>query len=116
MKLIINIPEWKYKSICEGVEASKKCGVVGIDPGIHEAIYNGTPLDDDLESLQAEVRAYFNGQAYGWEEGRKALIEDVRAEIETDLSGEMFDCWGNETRLHRDLMDILNNINKESED
>ena len=44
MKLIIDIPEWKYKSICEGVEASKRCGVVGIDPDIHKAIYNGTPL------------------------------------------------------------------------
>ena len=46
MKLIIDIPEWKYKSICEGVEASKRCGVVGIDPDIHEAIANGTPCDD----------------------------------------------------------------------
>jgi hypothetical protein len=46
MKLIIDIPEWKYKSICEGIEASKRCGVVGIDPDIHEAIYNGTPCDD----------------------------------------------------------------------
>lgn len=44
MKVLINIPDWKYKSICEGVEASKRCGVVGIDPDIHEAIYNGTPL------------------------------------------------------------------------
>lgn len=44
MKIVIDIPEWKYKSICEGVEASKRCGVVGIDPDIHEAIYNGIPL------------------------------------------------------------------------
>lgn len=44
IELVIKIPEWKYKSICEGVEASKRCGVVGIDPDIHEAIYNGTPL------------------------------------------------------------------------
>lgn len=51
MKLIIDIPEWKYKSICEGVEASKRCGVVGIDLGIHEAIYNGTPLD----TVKAEI-------------------------------------------------------------
>lgn len=45
MKLIIEIPEWKYKSICEGVEASKRCGVIGIDPDIHEAIYNGIPYE-----------------------------------------------------------------------
>ena len=44
MKLVIDIPEWKYKSVCEGVEASKRCGVVGMDPDIHEAIQNGTPL------------------------------------------------------------------------
>lgn len=44
MEIVIDIPEWKYKSICEGVEASKRCGVVGIDPDIHEAIANGTPL------------------------------------------------------------------------
>ena len=28
-----------------------------------------------------EVQAYFAGQTYGWEEGRKALIDDVKAEI-----------------------------------
>lgn len=44
MKVLINIPDWKYKSICEGVEASKRCGVVGPDPVVHEAIYNGTIL------------------------------------------------------------------------
>ena len=44
MQIVINIPEWKYKSICEGVEASKKCDVVGIDHAIHEAIYNGIIL------------------------------------------------------------------------
>lgn len=46
MKIVIDIPEWKYKSICEGVEASKRCGVVGRDPDIHEAIKNGTPLPE----------------------------------------------------------------------
>jgi len=46
MKLIIDIPEWKYKSICDGVKASKSCGVVGKSPSIHEAIYNGALLDD----------------------------------------------------------------------
>lgn len=51
MKLIIDIPEWKYKSICEGVEASKRCGIVGIDPSIHEAIYNGIPLNSVQEKI-----------------------------------------------------------------
>lgn len=46
MEIVIKIPEWKYKSICEGVEASKRCGVVGIDFNIHEAIRNGIPLPE----------------------------------------------------------------------
>ena len=44
MEIVIKIDEWKYKSICEGVEASKRGGVVGVAPTIYEAIYNGTPL------------------------------------------------------------------------
>ena len=47
VELVIKIPEWEYKSICEGIEASKRCGVVGIDPNIHEAIYNGTLLPQE---------------------------------------------------------------------
>jgi hypothetical protein len=33
------------------------------------------------EIEKAETKAYFDGQAYGWEQGRKALIDDVKAEI-----------------------------------
>lgn len=61
MKLIIEIPEWKYKSICEGIEASKRCDVVGIDPDIHKAVYNGTPLDDvkaEIDKLYDRIRPY----------------------------------------------------------
>lgn len=36
----------------------------------------------DNNSDRAEVQAYFAGQTYGWEEGRKALLDDVKAEIE----------------------------------
>ena len=70
MKLIIDIPEWKYKSICEGIEASKRCGVVGIDPDIHEAIYNGKPyeeLQDDLISRSA-LKIAIREATYGFEE------------------------------------------------
>ena len=55
MKLIIDIPEWKYNSICEGVEASKRCGVIGIDPNIHEAIYNGVPIKNVTNAEEAEA-------------------------------------------------------------
>ena len=66
MKLIIEIPEWKYKSICEGVEESKRCGVVGVDPDIHEAIYNGIPLDD----VKAEIKGWY------WQADKQALAKD----------------------------------------
>lgn len=45
---------------------------------------NGIPLANDSE--KAEVQAYFEGEAYGWEEGRKALVDDVKAEIEEKIS------------------------------
>lgn len=44
MKIVIDISEYKYKSICEGIEASERCGVVGIDPVVHKAIANGILL------------------------------------------------------------------------
>ena len=44
-------------------------------------------------------------------------LDDVKAEIETDLSGDMFDDYGNETDLHKVLWEILDNVGKaESED
>lgn len=44
-------------------------------------------------------------------------LDDVKAKIETYLSWSMFDEYGNETGLHKDLMKILDNIGKaENED
>lgn len=44
---------------------------------------------------------------------RKGIpLDDVKAEIETDLSWEMFDEYGNETALHEELWEILDNIGK----
>ena len=43
---------------------------------------------------------------------RGTPLDDVKAEIETDLSWDMFDEYGNETRLHKELMQILDNIGK----
>ena len=91
MKLIIDIPEWKYKSICEGVEASKRCGVVGIDPDIHKAIYNGTPLSkghgrilDEKDILDTE-----NNDG-GWYDlvDMPEYIAGVKAIIEADTESE----------------------------
>ncbi len=80
-----------------------------------KAIQNGVPLDKDSE--RAEVQAYFDGQAYGWEEGRKALIDDVKAEIEKlkcyvgEPSFPLIEVVNVET-----VLEILNNIGKESEE
>lgn len=77
IELVIKIPEWQYKSICEGVEASKRCGVVGIDPNIHEAIYNGTPLDKHDEEVIAEtVESIWGKPPY------MDMLDKIRAEIE----------------------------------
>ena len=43
-------------------------------------------------------------------------LDDLKTKIETDLSWEMYDEYGNETGLHKELIDILDNIGKESED
>lgn len=39
-------------------------------------------------------------------------LDEIKAKIETDLSWEMFDEYGNETALHKELMEILDNIGK----
>ena len=42
MQIVIDIPEWKYKDIREGVKASKRINYS--IPPIFEAVANGTPL------------------------------------------------------------------------
>ena len=42
MQIVIDMPEWKYKDIREGVEASKRINYS--IPPIFEAVANGTPL------------------------------------------------------------------------
>lgn len=70
IELVIKIPEWKYKSICERVEASKRCGDVGIDLNpaiIYEAIYNSTPLPKGHGDLidRGELKTHFIGTEQG---------------------------------------------------
>lgn len=57
MKIVIDIPDWRYKSICKGIEATKRCGVVGPDPVIHEAIYKGMPFPEGHGRLIDEKEA-----------------------------------------------------------
>lgn len=44
------------------------------------------------------------------------LLDDVKEEIEQDMSFDMFDDYGNKTRIHKELWEILDNIGKESEE
>lgn len=43
-------------------------------------------------------------------------LDDVKETIEQDMSFDMFDDYGNKTRIHKELWEILDNIGKESED
>lgn len=76
VKLIIEIPKATYEDLKSGKIYSSLCEA---PQGLIEGIRNGTLLDSNSE--RAEVQAYFDGEAYGWEQGRKALIDDAKAEI-----------------------------------
>lgn len=39
-------------------------------------------FEEEPDSEQAEVQAYFDRESFGWDKGRKALIEDIKAEID----------------------------------
>lgn len=99
VKLIIKIPKPMYEDI--------KSGKDGYSNYAHTAIRNGTPLDSNSE--KAEVRAYFDGESFGWDEGREALIEELKAEIDklplVLLAGNY--------HIDKDyVMEILNRIGK----
>ena len=78
VKLIIEIPDYDYKQIKEAYEKSD------IVPSTYSYIYHGTPLDNNSE--QAEVQAYFCGEAFGWDEGREDLCDKISEEIEEKMS------------------------------
>ena len=81
VKLIIEIPKVYYEALSKTEEIiSSQRSGKTFMSVIYSAVGNGTSLDD------------------------------VKAKIETDLSWDMFDEWGNETRLHKELMEILDNI------
>jgi len=109
VKLIIEIPKETYDGLINNR------GVV-IPSYWHEYVAdlckNGTPLDSNSE--RAEVQAYFDGEAYGWEQGRKALIDDVKAEIaeEICLTDNPYTKETKYTIEHLKLLEILDNIGK----
>ena len=81
IKLIIEIPK-ETKQVFDKAESNDlKGGYYDHGGVIGKAIQNGIPLDSN-DSDYAEAQAYFDGQAYGWKEGRKDLCDKISAEIE----------------------------------
>ena len=85
MKLIIDIPEKTIAHIRSDYGHGCKAIYDEDRDKIVDAIYHGIPLDD------------------------------VKEEIEQDMSFDMFDDYGNKTRIHKELWEILDNMGKESE-
>ena len=108
VKLIIEIPKERYTDILRIADVQ----MVRCMPTLEQVVANGTPLDNNSD--RAEVQAYFDGESFGWDEGREALIEELKAEID-----EQYD------RVHPYNIDvaqglemalgILDRIGKESE-
>lgn len=78
MKLVIDIPDDEYAEV-----KALRYPVL-----LEKAVQDGIPLDD-IDS--DETRAYFDGEAFGWDEGREALIDDLKAEIKS-MEYHMIDC------------------------
>lgn len=85
MKIVIDLPE-------EVVEWFKERAFIPIKyyTEVEEAMEKAEPLSEILEKLgraseKTNMESYFDGQAYGWEEGRKALIDDIKGEINEEL-------------------------------
>ena len=105
MKLIIDIPEELAEE--EHFYTEEELWKV------IRAVENGTPLDSNSE--RSEVQVYFDGEAYGWEQGRKALIDDVKAEI--DEQYDRIRPYNIDVAEGLEMaLGILDNIGKESED
>lgn len=117
MKLIIDISELDY-------ECAKQRWMMGNDA--HKMDYyisKGIPLDSNSE--RAETQAYFAGEAYGWEQGRKALIDEVKAEIEKQIERDFafaetetlkVPCHYGIANGLQNAIRFLENIGKESEE
>lgn len=111
IKLIIEIPTDLYEITKAKVDKNMT------DAPLSVSIANGIPLDNDSE--RAETQAYFAGEAYGWEQGRKALIDDVKAEFinryPKNFAGELeLGGYACAFSLNK-VLKILDNIGKESE-
>ena len=111
MKLIIDISEDVYTRLFDNGIQDNEIAVDDVCE-MARALRKGTPLDNNSE--RAEVQAYFAGQTYGWEQGRKALIDDVKAEIQkkyrdAEFMNEFVDGCNHTIG---EVLEILDNIGK----
>ncbi len=106
-KVIITIPKAKYEYIQELEHGNTDYATTRM---LYHAVKKGTPLDSNSE--RAETQAYFAGEAYGWEQGWKALIDDLKAEI--DKAYEEFDGYDPSAlgSFESKVFEILDNIGK----
>lgn len=105
MKLIIDIPDYEYRQIKEVYEKND------IVENTYSYIYHGTPLDSNSE--RAAVQAYFDGESFGWDEGREALIEELKAKI-VALPNANPSYWHSGDMVEREeVFEILDNIGKD---
>ena len=83
MKLIVDLPEKDFDFIKKTYKPTGYDFVARpLANEIISSVMNGTPFDSVIENREkAETKAYFDGQAYGWEQGRNDLIEALKSEI-----------------------------------
>lgn len=59
MKIVIDIPEWLYKEICDS-------GAEKVSPELYWAVYNGTPLENIKNEIKALVTEGGNEYQLGY--------------------------------------------------
>lgn len=91
MQIVIDIPEWKYKSIREGVEASKRINYS--IPPIFEAVANGTPLPKGHGDLVDASKIQFENNEFDTYSDYSRVFDtidnaDVIIPADTESGGE----------------------------
>ncbi len=81
--------------------------IVELPKTTYEDLKSGKIYSSLCEAPQGLVEGIRNG----------TLLDDVKLKIEQDMSLDMFNDYGNETAIHKELWEILDNIGKpESEE
>ena len=134
MKYIVDLPEEDATFLTTSAFIP-----VGYFEKVHEALHNATPLDSFIEGVKGEIEANFYDRPYSYNHPQRAeffnevllilnkdisgkavwykkAIEDIKAEIETDLSYICFDDWGNEKAEWTQIKAVIDkNMGKEKE-